>query len=126
MIALRQLKFSMPFKTLPGLLHRAKKTIKSVAKISMATLRNEEISDSEEEGPAPRRSGYAPRSFYFLTHLSFHVGLNIIFLCFVSRPRASRRADPKAAAVNEELASLIGSSTDEDDDDQGESTEKED
>ncbi|PLW56608.1 hypothetical protein PCANC_01434 [Puccinia coronata f. sp. avenae] len=77
----------------------AKKTIKSVAKISMATLRNEEISDSEEEGPAPRRSG---------------------------RPRASRRADPKAAAVNEELASLIGSSTDEDDDDQGESTEKED
>ncbi|KAI9600933.1 hypothetical protein H4Q26_000727 [Puccinia striiformis f. sp. tritici PST-130] len=47
-----------------------KKTIKSVAKISMASLRNEEVTDSEDEGPAPRRSG---------------------------RPRASRHADAKVA-----------------------------
>ncbi|KAI9600158.1 hypothetical protein KEM48_000572 [Puccinia striiformis f. sp. tritici PST-130] len=76
-----------------------KKTIKSVAKISMASLRNEEVTDSEDEGPAPRRSG---------------------------RPRASRHADAKVAAVNEELASLIGSSTDEDESSEAEETEKED
>ncbi|EFP74365.2 hypothetical protein PGT21_033556 [Puccinia graminis f. sp. tritici] len=76
-----------------------KKSIKSVARISMASLRNEEVTDSENEGPAPRRSG---------------------------RPRASRQPDPKVAAVNEELASLIGSSTDEDGSSQDESTEKED
>ncbi|KNF04259.1 hypothetical protein PSTG_02605 [Puccinia striiformis f. sp. tritici PST-78] len=76
-----------------------KKTIKSVAKISMASLRNEEVTDSEDEGPAPRRSG---------------------------RPRASRHADAKVAAVNEELASLIGSSTDEDESSEDEETEKED
>jgi len=84
----------VPLKKTPS-----KKTIKSVARISMASLRNEEVTDSEDDEPAPRRSG---------------------------RPRASRQPDPKVKAVNEELASLIGSSTDEDDDEQADSTEKED
>ncbi|OAV89055.1 hypothetical protein PTTG_08565 [Puccinia triticina 1-1 BBBD Race 1] len=75
-----------------------KKSIKSVAKISMASLRNEEVTDSGNEEPAPRRSG---------------------------RPRASRQPDPKVAAVNEDLASLIGSSTDEDESSEDELTEKE-
>lgn len=76
----------------------AKKSIKSVARISMASLRNEEPSSDEDGEPTPRRSG---------------------------RPRASRQPDPKTAVVQEELASLIGSSTDEDDDSEDESTENE-
>ncbi|OAV85468.1 hypothetical protein PTTG_30502 [Puccinia triticina 1-1 BBBD Race 1] len=64
----------------------------------MASLRNEKVTDSENEEPAPQRSG---------------------------RPQASRQPDPKVAAVNEDLASLIGSSTDEDESSKDELTKKE-
>ncbi|EGG11613.1 uncharacterized protein MELLADRAFT_115273 [Melampsora larici-populina 98AG31] len=73
-----------------------KKSTKSAKSLAM---RKQSLTDDEDEDdPAPRRS---------------------------VRPRASR-ADPKVAAINEELSSLIGSSTDEDDsEDEGEETEKE-
>lgn len=76
-----------------------KKSIKSAKSLAMRKQNLTEDEDEDADEPAPRRS---------------------------VRPRASRAQDPKVAAINEELSSLIGSSTDEDDsEDEGDETEKE-